>query len=409
MLLNMATESFGPCGSFKLIHDNPSSNKGIAIATSSSTRILQAYVASKTDDPFIQTFFQMLRPHIEQYAEAGLYAWILTISLLQARWTSLSAIPASTLARVTEIGLHKCLSFLSDPACPVRIPLSFSSLTDLSQHILSILFSKKSCRLLDNDAAHLVTTFIDAFLLSLPDTRNIRILCVEGLPIDSSKVLHGVLIRSSELHESFQEDLWTNKDEDDGTHSLRVMLVGMSLSMHPNMGALQCTMGVDYLASPESRSSLLMLLNTLVQQIVTRGVELLICQRVVHPTLRELLTDYNIQVIDRVSNIHMGDVICISGGMLLDTYDIAAFTDDTVFGKLACPVICSVDGRYFLHLSPSPLLEKANGKYKNGTVVTVVLCAPDQNCLLTQGFLRFSNFSLGKIFGRRRRNQRTKH
>lgn len=289
VLKGIVTSCYGPSGRLKLLHNG----LGGCVCTTSQSSALLANLS--VTHPVLKILTTSVRNHVSCFSDCGLFTAILCCNLIEN--VQRTGLIPSTVIKLNKHLLSLCTSYLKSQVCGCRIPVDFSSTQVLLSLVRSILTSKPACMLTRKEIDHLSTLILRAFLLTIPENAEDHIILgksiivpLKGQGVIDSAVLPGILIEMSEVQ--LMKILPIKKSD-----SLKVALFCASLSGElSDIG--EGTVVVNYGISLEN-AVLDQLLN-LGKQLVTDHVDLVMCQKVIHPSLKQFLSIHRVIAIDRV-------------------------------------------------------------------------------------------------------------
>ncbi|XP_023593325.1 molecular chaperone MKKS isoform X2 [Trichechus manatus latirostris] len=289
VLKGIVASCYGPSGRLKQLHNGAG---GHVCTTSQSSALLRGLSVTH---PVLKILTTSMQNHVSCFSDCGLFMAILCCNLIEY-------VEGIDLAPTTVIELNKqllslCTSYLKSEACACRIPVDFSSTQILLCLVRSILTSKPACMLTGKEVDHISALVLRAFLLTIPEKAEDHIILgksiivpLKGQRVIDSTVLPGMLIETSEVQ--LMRTLPIKKSS-----ALKVALFCVSLSGDFSDTG-EGTLAVSYGVSLES-AVLDQLLN-LGRQLVWDHIDLVICQKVIHPSLKQFLSTHHVIAIDRV-------------------------------------------------------------------------------------------------------------
>lgn len=302
VLKGIIASCYGPSGRLKQLHNGLG---GCVCTTSQSSALLRNLSVTH---PVLKVLTSSVQNHVSCFSDCGLFTAILCCNLIEN--TQRTGLTPTTTIKLNKYFLSLCTSYLKSEACSCRIPVDFRSTQTLLSLVHSILTSKPACMLTRKETDHIGALILKAFLLTIPESREERmvlgksiIVPLKGQGVTDSTVLPGLLIEASEVQ--LRRLLSTQKSS-----ALRVALFCASLSGDfSNSG--EGTVLVHYQVSLEN-AVLEQLLN-LGRQLVTDHVDLVLCQKVIHPSLKQFLSEHHIIAIDRVGLTLMEPLSKVTG------------------------------------------------------------------------------------------------
>lgn len=302
VLKGIVASCYGPSGRLKQLHNG----LGGSVCTTSQSSALLANLS--VTHPILKILTTSVQNHVSCFSDCGLFTAILCCNLIE-NVQRLDLTP-TTLIKLNKHLLSLCTSYLKSEVCGCRIPVDFSSTKILLCLVRSVLTSKPACMLTRKEVDHISTLILRAFLLTIPENAGDRIslgnsliVPLKGQRVVDSTVLPGILIELSEIR--LMKILPIKK-----SNSLKVALFHVSLS-----GDLSDTgegsVVVNYGVSLEN-AVLDQLLN-LGRQLVNDHVGLVLCQKVIHPSLKQFLGVHRVLAIDRVGAALMEPLSKVTG------------------------------------------------------------------------------------------------
>ncbi|XP_063774621.1 molecular chaperone MKKS [Pseudophryne corroboree] len=340
VLQMIVTSCYGPSGRLKQIHNG---NGGYVITTSQSSVLLRGMSISH---PALQLIVASLRNHISSFIDCGLFAAILCCSLID-RCLSL---PLSNhkVIQLNKSILDMCLSYLQseDCACKTRVDFTCSkSLIDLAR---SVLCSKPACMLLMKEVEYLSVLIVKAFLYKVPNESSPHVVLgrtvvipVKGLSVMESTFVPGILIE-------MPGSSWSRAIPSSGLPTATVKLALFSASLSGDFsdagdGTVDVSDGVD------TWQVMLDQLIVLGKQLVDDRVHMLLCQKVIHPSLKQYLKEHKVLAVERLG-AHLMEPLCQMTG----AQSVASLSSvpSTCYGRLRQISKMSYGNKQYLHLIP---------------------------------------------------------
>ncbi|KAM4831825.1 molecular chaperone MKKS isoform X2 [Urocitellus parryii] len=289
VLKGVLTSCYGPSGRLKQLHNGLG---GYVCTTSQSSALLSNLSVTH---PTLKILTTSVQNHVSCFSDCGLFTAILCCNLIEnAQKTDLTP---TTVIKLNKHLLSLCTNYLKSEACGCRISVDFSSTQILLCLVRSILRSKPACMLIRKEVDHISALILRAFLLTIPENTEDHIILgksiivpLKGQKVTDSTVLPGILIEMSEVQ--LMRMLPIKKSS-----ALKVALFCTSLSGDFSDTG-EGTLVVSYRMSLEN-AALDQLLN-LGRQLISDHVDLVLCQKVIHPSLKQFLSIHHVIAIDRV-------------------------------------------------------------------------------------------------------------
>ncbi|KAM9196416.1 molecular chaperone MKKS isoform 2-T6 [Mergus octosetaceus] len=351
-LLNRILKScYGPAGRLKQLHNGVG---GYVCITSQSSAILGRLSVSH---PVLKVLTASVQNHVARFSDCGLFTAILCCSLIE-NFKSLH-VPSCTVIKISKDLLSLCTDYLKSEACGCRVSVDFSNLKTLLCLVRSVLTSKPACMLNATEVDHLTMLIVKAFMFTIPchvETKAVLGKCVtvpvKGRRVLDSTVLPGLLIETPEIQ--FAKLLSVKRISSD-TIKIALFCVSMSGDLfNPEEGMITVHHGISL-----EMSELNQLLNV-GKQLVNDEVGLVVCQKVIHPSLKQYLKENQVMVVDRAGLSVMEPLSQMTGSKPIAS--IHSFSP-SCYGSLKDVCTKSFGSKHFVHLIP------------NDTVVcSLVLC-----------------------------------
>ncbi|XP_061478533.1 molecular chaperone MKKS [Rhineura floridana] len=332
---------YGPMGRFKQLHNGMG---GYVRTTSQSSALLSGLSVTH---PVLKLLTASVQNHLARFSDCGLFTAIFCCSLLE-KCQALNVAPC-TFIKISQHLLTLCTDYLASEACGCRIPVDFSSSKIPLSLVRSILTSKRACMLNQNEADHISMLVLKAFLLTIPQNAEASVVLgkclyipVKDKTVTASAVYPGLLIEVPDLHLTRMLPV---KTVTSGT--IRMALFCMSLS-----GDLSDT-GEGTIVVHQRVSLEAAVLNQLLnlgKQIVNDGVGLVVCQKVIHPALKQYLKENHVVAIERVGVAMMEPLKQMTGSQPIPSLQ---FLSPACYGCLKDLQTECFASKWFLHLIPN--------------------------------------------------------
>ncbi|XP_035217343.1 McKusick-Kaufman/Bardet-Biedl syndromes putative chaperonin-like [Stegodyphus dumicola] len=321
-LLQIIKTCIGPRGKLKIIQNI---SGGHVSVTSSSQRIFHNV---SVKNYLLKFIIASAQSHLKFFGDGGLSCALLILRLIENSLTLKCPLPLlGTLYDHFGKIYIECLS-LENNSCNLNV--DFSNITDLLCVVNSLLNSKPGCILSADDKNHLSLLLLTAFLDVIPcntaktlDNYNIKLLRQEGFNVRQSKLYEGLLIKNTQ--EIYQQTC-SVLNADFG--ALKIALFTISLAGDADFPVEKLEVN-DAISVWES---ILSHLEKIASELISGKVNIVACQKVVHPRIRKRLEDANILVFDRLGNETTKYLQFISGG----------FSNCSLFSKLSFGLLTSI-------------------------------------------------------------------
>ncbi|NXK83514.1 TCPB protein, partial [Amazona guildingii] len=351
LLSGILKSCYGPAGRLKQLHNGVG---GYVCTTSQSSAILSRLPVSH---PVLGVLMASVQSHVSRFSDCGLFTAILCCSLIE-NFKSLNVAPC-TVIKISKHLLSLCMDYLKSEACGCRVAVDFSSVETLLCLVRSVLRSKPACMLNKTEVDHLTTLILKAFLFTVPrhaESNAVLGKCVivpmKGRRVMDSAVLPGLLIETPEIQ--LAKPLTVKRTCSD---MIKIALFCVSMSgdsFNPKEGTITVHCGISL-----EMSELNQLLNV-GKQLVNDEVGLVVCQKVIHPSLKQYLKENGVIAVDRAGLSLMEPLSWMTGSKpIASTHDLSP----SCYGSLKDVCIETFASKNFMHLIP------------NDTVVcSLVLC-----------------------------------
>jgi hypothetical protein len=226
-----------------------------------------------------------------------------------------------------QVAMQWIYDFLQHPACPARFEVPLSSLSHLLILCKSILGAKTSIPWRTGDVEHLALLLVTAFVEALPDDgvpaaaetvdvlSHIRLVVEPGRDLhDSMCLAHTVLLDVPWPFGLASDVTWSNA---------RTICYNISLCMDEDA---HCDLNVVGPLLEETDNVRIQLLEALLTRWQSVGVQIVWCQKLLHPWLKAMLPVKGILGVERLSLRHVATVHRACGGHMLGSVDLDAIT-----------------------------------------------------------------------------------
>lgn len=350
-LRGIVESCYGPFGRLKLIHNAVGGN----VLTTSHSSVLLGNLS--VSHPVLKLLVASMLNHLSRFTDSGLFATILCCNLTES--AKQLDVPSSHIVRIQKDLLDICTDYLRSEDCGCRIQIDFNNIKTLLSLVRTAI-NKPTCMLTIKEADYISSLVLQAFFHTIPsiigDTLSLGkmlITPIEGQSVSDSCILSGILIEIFASH-SVRVDATKLTF---GCIKIAVFSVSMSGDVvDSGDGHWEVTLGF----CPEDES-LVQLLKT-GKQLVCDQVHLVVCQKVIHPVLKQYLQEHHVIVEDRLGLAVMEPLIQMAGARLITSYYHPV--SPNCYGNIKNLLLVKCGSRQFLHLLP-------NG---NKPICTLLLC-----------------------------------
>nr|XP_004610979.1 unnamed protein product [Sorex araneus] len=329
---------YGPCGRLKQLHNG----RGGPVCTTSQSSALLAHLS--VSHPILKILTTSMQSHVSCFSDGGLFTAILCCNLIDN--VQRLDLPPTTTIRLNKQLLSLCISYLKSEDCGCRIPVDLSSTRMLLCLVRSIITSKPACMLTGKEVDHISTLILKAFLLTIPENAGEHVILgksiivpLKGQRVTDSTVLPGILIEVSEVQ--LMKILPIRKSD-----SFKVALFCASLSgdlADTGEGTVVVSSGISL------ENAALDQLLTLGKELVSDHVDLVLCQKVIHPSLKQFLTAHHVAVMDRVGLALMEPLSKVTGAQPIGSLGLIS---PSSYGSVKDLCSTKFGSKHFLHLIP---------------------------------------------------------
>ncbi|NXG79561.1 TCPQ protein, partial [Baryphthengus martii] len=350
LLSGILKSCYGPAGRLKQLHNGVG---GYVCTTSQSSALLGRLSVSH---PALRVLTASVQNHLSRFSDCGLFTAILCCNLIE-KFKSLN-VASCTVVKISQHLLSLCMDYLKSEACACRVSVDFSSVETLLCLVRSVLTSKPACMLNKPEADHLTVLILKAFMYTVPchvETNAVLGKCiivpVKGRRVLDSTVLPGLLIETPEIQ--LAKPLTVKRT---CSNVIKMALFCVSMA-GDGFGPEEGTVTVHHGISLEV-AELNQLLN-LGKQLVNDEVGLVVCQKVIHPSLKQYLKENHVMAVDRAGLSLMEPLSRMTGSKPIASIHLCP----NCYGTLKDVRVERFASKHFTHLIP------------NDTVVcSLVLC-----------------------------------
>ncbi|XP_041106800.1 McKusick-Kaufman/Bardet-Biedl syndromes putative chaperonin isoform X2 [Polyodon spathula] len=349
---------YGPCGRLKLIHNN----RGGRVQTTSSSAVLLNGVP--LSHPMLKLLAASVMNHVSRFSDSGLFAAILGCTLIEN--TQRLNMASSSVIKIYRQLLSLSIAYLNSEDCSCRVKVDFRSSQTLLALARTVIASKPACMLTFKEREYISSMVLKAFLRTVPCTvgpnaclGKMVVVPIEGNIAQDTTVLTGLLV---EMPEALP--LSNTKRLSSSCINVAVFNVSMSGDL-PD--AADGTVEISCTVSPEA--AILEQLLRVGKQMVSEHVGLLVCQKVVHPVLKQYLQEQHVIVVDRLGAALMEPLVQMTGAQAVASYQSSV--PSNCYGLLKDVCVVSFGSKELLHLIPG----------EDSTVCSLVLCNRNETTL----------------------------
>ncbi|XP_071963113.1 molecular chaperone MKKS-like [Antedon mediterranea] len=304
---NLIKSCYGPNGHLKTVQHH---SGGQVTLTSSSYNLLRNLPIKRA---FLRLLVTAVTEHLRLFSDGGLF-----VALFASELISLSCftdLPRILCCDVNSILLSWCKEFMS--IC--KIPVDISSMDQMMAVVRSVISTKPACSFSQTDILQISSLIIQAFLKTLPPADShklmdqfVQYIEVGGYDTANSQIVDGVLFQ---LPNDLQED-FLPPEESFHSGSLKIALFKISLAGDTDdfvNTVYEVTEGLSPMDVVTQK------LFDIANKLIEDSVDVLACQKVIHPSLKKFLTKNRILVIDRLSVVNIGAIETLTGAQCISS------------------------------------------------------------------------------------------
>ncbi|XP_027739370.1 McKusick-Kaufman/Bardet-Biedl syndromes putative chaperonin isoform X2 [Empidonax traillii] len=302
LLSRIFKSSYGPAGRLKQLHNGVG---GFVCTTSQSSALLRHLSVSS---PVLRVLTASVQNHGSRFSDCGLFTAILCCDLIES-FRNLN-VASCTVTKITRHLLGLCMDYLKSEACGCRVSVDFSSVETLA------------C----------LTNAVLGKCVIVP---------VKGRRVMDSTVLPGLLIETPEIQ--LGKPLAVKRT---GSNMIKIAVFCVSMSgdgFSPEEGTIAVHHGVSL-----EMAELNQLLNV-GKQLVNDEVSLVVCQKVIHPSLKQFLKENRVMTVDRAGLSVMEPLSRMTGSKPIASIHLLP---PGCYGSLKDVSIERVASKHFVHLIP---------------------------------------------------------
>ncbi|CAI9722896.1 usick-Kaufman Bardet-Biedl syndromes chaperonin-like [Octopus vulgaris] len=342
-LRHLFSTTVGPYGGIKLLRNNCG---GHVTLTSSSSRLLAAL---RPTNPLARLIIEACSKHSHTYGDGALFmAHFILILIDKALKLDLDH---RLITKVNSFLLELFLSYLKSDDFSCKMAVEISDVNSLCQ-VASTMLSSKPLYQLDEQLLKLMSSvLLEAFIRSLPSERqdsslrpildNIHIIGIPGEETHNSFCCEGLLLEATNIKEVLSWQTQRESLENICTVVVNVSMAGDSIEL-PQLTYASTSL-------KELEQSFLSHMESFCSELISKGIRILFCQKVVHPCLKDQLRRNGVLVLDRLGALLCSKVINLTGSVPISSFSSACSPDQ--LGKISKFSVMDVFGKQWLHLN----------------------------------------------------------
>lgn len=300
----IAASCYGPNGRLKHVHNGSGGN---VITTSQSSALLGGLFIS---NPVLQLLVSSVRNHVSIFKDCGLFTVILCCNLTD-RCLALP-LTRQKIITINKSILNICLWYLTSVDCACKLKVDFSCNSSFLDLTRSQLHSKPACMLSIKEVDYIALLVVKAFLFKVPveSSSNMVLGSTVMVPVEGPSVLESTLVPGILIEMPGSTWNKTLAYSDLPPTNIKLALFSTSLSgdfSDTGDGSLDVEEGVD----PEQ--VMLEKLLALGKHLMNDRVHILVCQKVIHPSLKQFLKEQKILAVERLGASLMEPLSVMTG------------------------------------------------------------------------------------------------
>ena len=295
--LSIIQSSRGYSGHCQMLHNNIG---GDVCVTSCSVRLLDVLSVKQSVNKLLHS---ALQAHLKNYGDGGLYMGILALQLvIRSLEIQMSR---RMLINVYDLVWYDVIAYMESKDCMCRLKLDVSDLSVLNKLTRSILNSKPGCLLSMRDVKYFCGLITEIFLCtfkgetqSSPTHINscfgtVYYKTLPGQDVKYSMKINGILIDASHIPIYSTKTVIINPIRG----KIKTICFGSSLS---GDCALLGDVNINTSCGLDVSNVLLEQLITMCHALIQAEVQLVLCQKVIHPRLKTYLKNHMVTVLDKL-------------------------------------------------------------------------------------------------------------
>ncbi|ESO92286.1 hypothetical protein LOTGIDRAFT_145572 [Lottia gigantea] len=366
-LRQIVSSCMGPHGKIKIIQN---ASGGPITRTTTSSRLFNSISLSK---PVLKLVVNSVKSHVDQFQDGGLMACLFCLLLVESSVES--DINRSILADLFQVFYEIIDDYLSSEECACKYEMDFSNLDAMMAFVQNMYDSKPFCGLYGYQLEEFSRLILQTFLQCIPDmasskasfyTTRIYLLCVKHEDMNFSQNLSGLVLEYPELSSLNEKKLSVKRSLDSvDCDRIKVALINCSMS-----GDVESELNANCEVATGMDPDLFFTEKILsfCYQLVTKEVGLVLCQKVMHPRVKDYLRSKGVLFIDRLGAMPIPYVQDVTGAS-----PIGLLTDgpsDGMFGWLDQVEHLVINNQSYLHLQEV-----------DSCIITLVLATPEDDKL----------------------------
>lgn len=310
VFLNLLSSCAGPSGKIHVVRN---SSGGHVTFTSVCARLLASMLVTF---PELKLIVASVQSHLIQYSDCGLF---MSCTCLQIIGSSVSSgIHFHVHKLLLESFVQIVVDYLTSSDCTVSVSADFTNIQILLAYVKSILTSKRLLNINSSNCCKLSELVMKAFVESIPaesahikihHSDGVYILDVEGLDVNESHLEHGLLLEFPDLSglggtvdlesEIGVKNSGSGEVSSDGPVKVALFTCSLSGDMEEIVDAkFEVTIEQSELVENIALDKII----NFCDYLEKHDVDLILCQKVIHPKIKASLRSKGILFADRLGS-----------------------------------------------------------------------------------------------------------
>jgi McKusick-Kaufman syndrome protein len=295
LLLSIVKSCYGRLGHLKMVQN---ACGGHVTITSASSRLFPVLSISK---PVLKLITTAVQTHLRQFNDGGLFSSLFALFIIK-KSLNVVAVNRILMCDVLDYLKEFCMDFFNSQNCHLKFDLDFSNINMMLMLLRSVMGTKCGCSLNDAELDYICQLVLETFLKTFREnTKGNNFSHVDTVVVIGSSPLHscfksGVLFQKQHS-EKLRQNLQVKKIQRDDSEAIRCCLVDISLS-GDSEEFLNITFEMD--AGNTIENGIVEAIVRLCKKLISDGVGIVFCQKVIHPAVQEFLRGKGVLAIDRL-------------------------------------------------------------------------------------------------------------
>lgn len=343
--LDICKTSYGPRGQLKVVHNG---SGGHVTVSSSSSRLLQTISVSK---PVLKLITSAIMEHIKFTHDGGLFVAIFSTGMV------LSVVNKTLNARLcidlNDHFLGLCVEYLESSLKSCKLTVNWDTTESVTSLIRSIVSSKPGCILSRKALDHISRLLLRAFLQTYAvDGRGVIFHTINfmeqiGPSSEETSLVDGIMFETPQIPTYKKMPPLKEKLTRDGDKVIRVAIINVSMagdSEEYEEARYELNPDMDMASLVEKR------IIVLARRLMEDNVGIVACQKVVSPSVKKILRENGVLVLDRLALTFTSNLLQFAGGRMISS--IQTVPDTRYYGVLSAAYHKVIGGKSYLNLVP---------------------------------------------------------